>query len=59
MNDPDCLMSKIAEDIQDAGLTPEPQRFQGLGCDNMSAIVIKLNYQPATDETQPESEIEL
>ena len=25
----------------------------------MSAIVIKLNYQPATDETQPESEMEL
>jgi len=34
-------ISKIAEKILDKGIAPDTS--QGLGCDNMSAIVIKLN----------------
>jgi len=50
MNDRDVEMAKIAEDILDAGIAPDPQAFQGLGCDNMSCIVIKLNYEPINSE---------
>jgi len=50
MNDPDCDMSKIAEEILDDGIAPDPQAYQGLGCDNMSAIVVRLNYVAPEDK---------
>lgn len=54
MNIVDVDMSKIAEDILDSGISPSPQEYQGLGCDNMSCIVIKLNYQAVGEEVAPE-----
>jgi serine/threonine protein phosphatase PrpC len=40
--DPDVTLSEIAENILDAGLAPDTSK--GYGCDNMSAIVIRLDH---------------
>lgn len=37
-----CKLSEIAEEILDRGLAPDTS--QGIGCDNMSAIVITLKH---------------
>ena len=38
-------LSQVCSDLLDACITPDPKETQGLGADNMTCIIVKLNKQ--------------